>query len=201
MVSFFPQSTTKTVVVGSHCSNKLHFYTLSTSDTTEKTNLVKNREFLTLDPHLKPKGICFLPGYTNDILVLLGKPREVSNMVAFPPSAIYEHYDVSLKSFSAVLNEVNKQLENKCDKQKSSNHYFELEEEVTSNGSTNCDVPVPNNDCSLTLRLPGGSIFNGHSESVQDMTAPLISELELKEDRRLPTNSKATLEGKTQTTV
>ena len=77
----------------------------------------------------------------------------------------------------------------------------ELEEEVTSNGSTNCDVPVPNNDCSLTLRLPGGSIFNGHSESVQDMTTPLISELELNEDRRLPTNSKATLEGKTQTTV
>lgn len=188
-------------MVGSHCSNKLHFYTLSTSDTTEKTNLVKNREFLTLDPHLKPKGICFLPGYTNDILVLLGKPREVSNMVAFPPSAIYEHYDVSLKSFSAVLNEENKQLENKCDKQKRSNHYFELEDKITSNGSTNCDVPVPNNDCSLTLRLPGGSIFNGHSESGQDMTAPLISELELKEDRRLPTNSKATLEGKTQTTV
>ena len=104
-------------------------------------------------------------------------------MAAFPPSAVYEQYDLRLKCFSTVFKEDNRESDDKFDQQ-------------VANRRTANEVVVPNSDRSASLRLPDGSIFQGHSESMQSAKTPLISELELNEDGELLANSKEALEGK-----
>ena len=150
-----------------------------------KTEFVTNNNLLELDPATKPKGICPIPGHTNSFLALLGKAKDISNMMAFPPSAVYEQYEVSLRCLNVFLDE---------DSRKRISH----EDGVTSTNGENvtCTV-VTNSEHSPSLRLPDGSIFKGHVEAVGSNKTSLISELKFNEVPELLGDfSKKGLQGK-----
>ena len=60
---------------------------------------------LELNTATKPKGICLIPGHTNSFLALLGKAKDSSDMMVFPPSAVCERYEVSLRHLNVFLDE------------------------------------------------------------------------------------------------
>ena len=154
-----------------------------------KTEFVTNNSLLDLDPATKPKGICLIPGHTNSFLALLGKAKDISNMMAFPPSAVYEWYEVSLRCLNVFLDE---------DHRKRNRQRISHEDGVTSTNGENvtCTV-VTNSEHSPSLRLPDGSIFKGHVEAVGSNKTSLISELKFNEVPELLGDlSKNVLQGK-----
>lgn len=162
-----------------------------------KTEFVTNTNLLELDPATKPKGICLILGHANSFLALLGKPNNISNMMAFPPSAVYEQYKVSLRCFNAFLNEDHRKFEDRVEQQQRNSH----EDTVANRGNVACTV-VTNREHSPSLRLPDGSIFNGGVEAIESNKTSLISELKFNEVPELLSDySKKVLQGKKCTHV
>ena len=139
-----------------------------------KAEFVTSNNLLELDPGTKPKGICLIPGHTNSFLALLGKAKDISNMMAFPPSAVCERYEVSLRCLSVVLH-VDE------DQRKKDVLGISQEDVALTNGRNVTCAVVTNSEHSPSLRLPDGSIFNGCVEVTESNKTSLISELTLKE--------------------
>ncbi|KAL9968729.1 hypothetical protein ACROYT_G020848 [Oculina patagonica] len=175
----FFQPASSTVVVGSHCCSRLHCYTLHQSSMSGKTEFVTKEKLLELDPDTKPKGICLIPGNTDSFLALLGKPKDVSNMAAFPPSAIYLQYEVSLRCFSSLLKDNHTTSMDKFDQQQSNNQTFNHEDATTNTGGIAACTVVTNSEQLPSLRLPNGSVFKGCVEAVERQKTSLISELQI----------------------
>lgn len=156
-----------------------------------KTEFATTEKLLELDPITKPKGICLIPGCTDGFLALLGKPKPaVFNMATFPPSAVYEQYDVSLRCFSAVLNEDNKKFEDKFDQHQST---------VEDGGHAVCTVVTNSEHSPSLLRLPDGRVFNGCVAAMGSDKTSLISEQEFNELPELLGHSKESFQGKKHT--
>ena len=153
-----------------------------------KAEFVTSNNLLELDPATKPKGICLIPGHTNSFLALLGKAKDSSNMMVFPPSAVCERYEVSLRCFNVFLDE---------DHRKRNAQRYTL----TNGGNIRC-AEVANIENSPSLRLPDGSIFKGSVEAMGSNRTSLISELTLNEvPEMLGDYSKTVLQGKVFTCV
>ena len=173
------QPLTKSVVVGSHCSSKLHCYSLQTSTLAGKTEFQAQKEVIELDPNYKPKGICIIPGDGQSFLCLLGKSKEPANLTAFPPSTNTDQYDVTLKCFTTVP----------CkDSVRKSDGTFDQKE-----------YNVQSSEDSPSLRLPDGSVFNGlNIKVVENENASLISELKpFHGNGEISDNSKEVIKGMT----
>lgn len=154
-----------------------------------KTEFVTNNTLLRLHPATKPKGICLIPGHTNSFLALLGKAKDISNMMAFPPTAVYDQYEVTLWCLNVFLDE---------DHRRRNKQRINHEDTVTSTngGNVACTV-VTNSEHSPSLRLPDGSIFNRSVEAMGSNKSSLISELKFDEvPELLGDYSKKVLQGK-----
>jgi len=161
-----------------------------------KTEFATSNNLLELDPATKPKGICLIPGHTNSVLALLGKAKDISNMMAFPPSAVCEQYEVSVRCLNVFLDEGE-------DHRRKNGQRMSQKDVVTltNGGNVTCAV-VTNSECSPSLRLPDGSIFKGSVEAMGSNKTSLISELTLNEvPELLGDYSKNILQGKICTYV
>ena len=157
-----------------------------------KTEFAKSNNLMELDPATKPKGICLIPGHTNSLLALLGKAKDISNMIAFPPSAVCEQFEVSVRCLNVLIDE---------DHRKTNGQRISQEDVVTlTNGGNNICAVVTNSEHSPSLRLPDGSIFKGCLEGAGSNKTSLISELTLNEVPEL-LNSKKVLQGEICTYV
>lgn len=163
------------VVVGSHCSSKLHCFDLLPDNLNSKAEF-KAKEILELNPDTKPKGLCLIPGNTDSLLVLLGKTKRLSS-IAFPPSGSTEHYDVSLQCLRMEFgNSKIEKLEDKFHQPEDKEHCINQEEGF--NGSGDKGVELLNFDTLSSLRLPDGSVTRGLSTMLtRDEIPKLISEL------------------------
>lgn len=180
--------------MGSHCCSTIHYFTLHQANVNSKTEFVTNNTLLRLHPATKPKGICLIPGHTNSFLALLGKAKDISIMMAFPPSAVYEQYEVSLWCLNVFLDE---------DHRKRNRQRISHEDTVTSTneGNVTCAV-VTNIEHSPSLRLPDGRILKGSVETMGSNKTSLISELKFDEvPELLGDYSKKVLQGKICTNV
>ena len=159
-----------------------------------KAEFVTSNNLLELDPATKPKGICLIPGHTNSFLALLGKAKDSSNMMVFPPSAVCERYEVSIRCFNVFLDE---------DHRKTNAQRITQKDVVTlTNGGNITCAEVANIENSPSLRLPDGSIFKGSVEAMRSNRTSLISELTLNEvPEILGDYSKKVLQGKIFTCV
>ena len=162
-------------MVGSHCSSKLHCFGLLSGNLNSKAEF-KAKEILELNPDTKPKGLCLIPGNTESLLVLLGKTKRLSS-IAFPPSGLTEHYDVSLQCLRMEFgNSKIVKLEDRFDQPEDKKHYINQEEGF--NGSGNKGVELLNCETLSSLRLPDGSVTRGLSTMLtRDEIPKLISEL------------------------
>lgn len=159
-----------------------------------KTEFVTKEKPLELDPVTKPKGICLVPGCNNSFLALLGRPKDISNMMAFPPSAVYQQYEVSLRCFSSLLNDNCTASRDVFDQQQRDDQSSYHEDAITNECNAVCTV-VTNSEHLPSLMLPDGSIFNGCIEAVERQKASLISELEFNEVPQLLGDSKEARQG------
>lgn len=173
------QPASNSVIVGSHCSSKLHCFTLPSHDTHWKAKAECQAEdkILELNANVKPKGMCLIPGNTDSFLVLLGKSKEVSSMAPFPPSKLTDFYDASLQCFSMSFTENNvKELVDKFSQPNRKEHCHKHVDDL--NGYGGARVVLPSSDSPPSLRLPNGSLARGFSTSVTENRMPkLISEL------------------------
>ncbi|XP_074626183.1 WD repeat and coiled-coil-containing protein-like isoform X2 [Acropora palmata] len=173
LLLFQPES--DVVVVGSHCSSKLHCFGLLPDNLNSKAEF-KAKEILELNPDTKPKGLCLIPGNTDSLLVLLGKTKRLSS-IAFPPSGFTEHYDVSLQCLRMEFgNGKIEKLEEKFHQPEDKEHCINQGEGF--NGSGDKGVELLNCDTLSSLRLPDGSVTRGLSTVLtRDEIPKLISEL------------------------
>ena len=150
-------------------------------------------KILELDANTKPKGICLIPGHSDNFITLLGKSKESSNMAAFPPSSSTGQYDVILQCFNASVDEdiIRTSLE-KFDHSVSDNQCFN-QEAVLNKGDAS--AVFTNSDYSPSLRLPDGSVFKEFGKTVETEKTCLISELDLTDDSELKGNSKESVKG------
>ncbi|XP_068696109.1 WD repeat and coiled-coil-containing protein-like isoform X2 [Montipora foliosa] len=173
------QPASNSVIVGSHCSSKLHCFTLPSHDTNWKAKAECQAEdkILELDANVKPKGMCLIPGNTDSFLVLLGKSKEVSSMAPFPPSKLTDFYDASLQCFSMSFTENNvNELVDKFSQPNRKEHCHKHVDDL--NGYDDERVVLPSSDSPPSLRLPNGSLARGLSPSIIENRMPkLISEL------------------------
>ena len=147
---------------------------------------------LELDPATKPKGICLIPGHTNSFLALLGKAKDSSNMT-FPPSAVCEQYEVSLRRINVFLDE---------DHRKENGQRISQEDVVTlTNGENVTCAVVANSEHSPSLRLPDGSILKGCIEAMESNKTSLIPELTSNKVPDMLGDSKNILQGRIFTGV
>ena len=187
------QPATSTVIVGSHCCSRLDFFTLHQSSMKGKVEFVISSNLLELDPATKPKGICLIPGHTNSFLALLGKVKDSSNMTVFPPSAVCERYEVSLRCLNVFLDE---------DHRKKNGQRISQEDVVTlTNGENVTCAVVTNSEHSPSLRLPDGSILKGCVEARGSSKTSLISELTSNKVPDMLGDSKNILQGRIFTCV
>lgn len=188
------QPATSTVIVGSHCCSRLDFFTLHQSNVNGKAEFVTSNNLLELDPATKPKGMCLIPGHTNSFLALLGKAKDSSNVMVFPPSAICGQYEVSLSCLNVFIDD---------DHREKVGRRIGQEDVVTlTNGRNVSCAVVANSEHSPSLRLPDGSIFKGCVEASGSNKTSLISELTLNEvPEMLGDYSKSGLQGKIFTCV
>lgn len=110
-------------------------------------------------------------------------------MMAFPPSAVYEQYEVSLWCLNVFLDE---------DDRRRNKQGINHEDTVTSTngGNVTCTV-VTNSEHSPSLRLPDGRIFKRSAETMGSNKTSLISELKFDEvPELLGDYSKKVLQGK-----
>ena len=184
---------TNTVVVGSHSSSKLHCFSLLLSNLTGKMEFKAKEKILELDANTKPKGMCLIPGHSDNFITLFGKSKESSNMSAFPPSSSAEQYDVILQCFNASVDEdiIRKSLD-KFDAPGSDDQCFN---QVAVLNEGDASVVFSNSDNSPSLRLPDGSVFKGFCKTVETEKTCLISELDLTDDSELKGNSKESVKG------
>lgn len=184
---------TNRVVVGSHSSSKLHSYSLLPCNLTGKMEFKVKEKILELDANTKPKGMCLIPGHSDNFITLLGKSKESSNMAAFPPSSSTEQYDVILQCFKASVDEdiIRKSLD-KFDPPGSDDQCFN---QVAVLNEGDASVVFTNSDNSPSLRLPDGSVFKGFGNAVETEKTCLISELDLTDDSELKGNSKESVKG------
>ena len=191
---FFAQPETNAVVVGSHCSSKLHCYRLLTCNLNGKTEFKAKGKVLQVNPDAKPKGICLIPGNTDSFLILLGGSKELSNIVAFPPSTATEQYDVSVQCCNAfICKDIAMRSLQKFDQPESSDHGFSQE---TALNEEDTSVVFTDGDCTPTLRLPDGSVFKSSGKTVEMEEKPtLISELEGSRGLKVNGNSKESVQG------
>jgi len=156
-----------------------------------KTEFGTSNNLLEVDPATKPKGLCLIPGHTNSFLALLGKAKDISNMIAFPPSAVCEQYEVSLRCLN--LFQIVEEDHRKKNEQRISQEDVVT---LTNGGNVTCAL-VTNSEHSPLLRLPDGSIFKGCIEAMGGNKTSLISELTLNEvPGLLGDYSKKVLQGK-----
>ena len=142
---------------------------------------------LELNPATKPKGICLIPGHTNSFLALLGKAKDCSNMT-FPPSAVCEQYEVSLRRINVFLDE---------DHRKKNGQRISQEDVVTlTNGENVTCAVVANSEHSPSLRLPDGSILKECIEAMESNKTSLISELTSNKVPDMLGDSKNILQGR-----
>lgn len=160
-----------------------------------KTEFLTTEKLLELYPDTKPKGICLIPGYTDSFLALLGKPKDASNMTAFPPSAVYQQYEVSLRCFNSLLNDNHTRSRDRLEQQQSNDQSFNHEDAIRNGGGNGACTVVTNSEHSPSLRLPDGSIFKGCLEAVERQKTSLISELEFNEVPELLGVSKEVFQG------
>lgn len=159
-----------------------------------KAEFVTSNNLLELDPATKPKGMCLIPGHTNSFLALLGKAKDSSNTMVFPPSAICGQYEVSLSCLNVFIDD---------DHREKVGRRIGQEDVVTlTNGRNVSCAVVANSEHSPSLRLPDGSIFKGCVEASGSNKTSLISELTLNEvPEMLGDYSKSGLQGKIFTCV
>ena len=142
-----------------------------------QTEFVTKGKLLELEADIKPKGICLVSEFTDSVLALLGKPKDVFNMTAFPPSTVYQQYEVSLKCFSSLVSDKNQTTSrHKIVQEQSNDQSLNHEDAIANKGNPTCTM-VTNSEHLPSLRLPDGSVFKGSFEAVEKQKMPLISEL------------------------
>lgn len=194
-ITFLLQPDSGVVVVGSHCSSKLHCFGLLPGSLNSKAEF-RATKILELNPDTKPKGLCLIPGNTGGFLALLGKTKSLSNL-AFPPSGVTEHYDVSLHCFRMVFDKSKiEKLEDKFDEPEDREHCLNQGERFSCGDDKG--VELLNCDTLSSLRLPDGGVTRGLSTMLTRNEIPkLISELKPSDSLEVNGQSKETFSGVT----